>query len=121
MNIEFLTEIGVSDELSEKIMAEYESEKLGSAINEALKAERVQDHSAAMTLLKDKAVTQENLQEKIRELKSEHPTLFTSPTPKFVSAAGNTELDINAFRKMGYRERLELFKSKPELYKKLVK
>lgn len=121
MKLEFLTELGISEEVSGKIMEQYESEKLHEALKEGLKAEQVQDFSAAVTLLKDKELTHENLKEKINELKSEHPALFTSSAPKIVSAAGSPELDSEEFKKMGYRERLDLYKRKPELYKKLVK
>lgn len=121
MNIEFLTELGISEELSGRIMAKYDSERLGEALEKGLKAEQVQDLSAALSLINQEGLTQENLSEKIGELKSQHPALFAASVPKIVSSAGGSEPDADAFGKMSYRERLELYKRKPELYKKLVK
>lgn len=121
MNLEFLTELGISEELSGKIMQQYDSERLEAELRESLEKERVQDFSAAAALLKDKELTHENLKEKVDELKNEHPALFAASVPKIVSAAGQKELDADEFKKMSYRERLELYQKKPELYKKLVK
>ncbi len=121
MNLEFLTELGISEEVSGQIMQKYNSERLEAALEQGLKAEQVQDFSAAVALLKDKEITHENLGERISELKNEHPALFAIPVPKIVSSAGAKELDADEFKKMSYRERLELYKQKPELYKKLVK
>ena len=121
MNLEFLTELGISEEMSAKIMQQYDSERLDAALEQGLKAEQVQDYSAAVALLKDKEITYENLKERITELKNEHPALFALSVPKIVSAAGAKEIDADEFKKMSYRERLELYKQKPELYKKLVK
>ncbi len=121
MNLEFLTELGISEELSGKIMQQYDSERMETALKESLENEKVKDFSAAVLLLKDKELTHENLKEKVEELKNEHPLLFASTVPKIVSAAGGAEPDADDFKKMSYRERLELYQKKPELYKKLVK
>lgn len=121
MNLEFLTELGLSEELSGKIMAQYDRERIDSALEQELKTEQVQDFTAAVALLKDKEITYENMKERIAELKNEHPALFSMSVPKIVSAAGAKEIDADEFKKMSYRERLELYKQKPELYKKLVK
>lgn len=121
MNLEFLTELGISEEISGRIIEQYESERLDAALEQGLKAEQVQDFSAALMLLKDKEITHDNLKERIAELKNEHPALFAASVPKIVSGAGIKEPDVNDFKKMSYRERLELYKKKPELYKKLVK
>ena len=37
MNLEFLTELGLSEELSGKIMAQYDRERLDSALEQELK------------------------------------------------------------------------------------
>lgn len=121
MNLEFLTELGLSEEVSGRIMQQYDRERLDAELEQGLKAEQVQDFSAAVALLKDKDITHENMSERIAELKNEHPALFAIAVPKIVSAAGAQELDADEFKKMSYRERLELYKQKPELYKKLVK
>lgn len=121
MKKEFLTDLGLDEEICEQIMREYDDERLEEELRRSLEKERVSDISAALLLIDGSELTYENMNERIAELKEKHPSVFESNAPKIVSKAGDAAFASDEFQKMGYRERLELYRRKPELYKKLVK
>lgn len=121
MNEEFLAGLGIDEEICGRIIAEYDREKIESSIKTVLEKAGTVDEKAARTLLDTDGINLENLEERVTSLKKEHPTLFRQSVPRFVSAAQPTEsIKRGDFEKMTYRERLELFKKNPEIYKKLV-
>ncbi len=122
LNQEFLLELGIDGEVSEKILARYNTEKIEAAVERELLGQGVCDRSAAEALLERDGLSEENIAERVGNLKKEHPNLFKSDVPKIVSTAQPSEaVEKGEFEKMSYRERLELFKKSPDVYKKLVK
>ncbi len=121
MNEEFLTSLGLDGEISAKILAEYNAERLETEIEQEFEKQGVCDKKALGVLLERDGLTAENLSQRVEMLKTEHPSLFKKDAPKIVSSAGASGvLEKDTFSKMGYKERLELFKKSPDLYKKLV-
>ncbi len=121
MTEEFLLELGVAEDLSEKILAEYNKEKLEQGLEAELLKAGVSDKKAACMLLDRDGLCKENLFERVEALKNEHPVLFKTDMPKIVSSAKSLSgTDKDDFVKMSYKERLELYKKSPEAYKKLV-
>lgn len=120
INEEFLTELGVSPEQSEEILARYKKEKFASAADRLLKEAGALDCEAALALLGD-GINSENFEEKLADLKSSHPALFERRTvPQFASDAGQRTVGRDELEKMSYRERLDFFKKNPDAYKRLV-
>lgn len=121
MNEEFLSGLGIDKQTSELILEKYESERLNERISSELVSAGAVDKAAAELMLDKDGLNAENLSERIGELKEQHPMLFKTAAPRIVtSAEGKTSVDKDSFVKMGYRERLELFKKSPDTYKRLV-
>ncbi len=121
MNEEFLTGLGLEKDISDRILKEYNDEKIQTGIAKAFESAGVVDNTAADAMLEKDGLTLENLTERVEALKDAHPALFKTQTPRIVSSAQqNKTIDRLAFDKMSYRERLELFKKNPDTYKKLV-
>ena len=121
MNEEFLSGLGLDEETSNLIIQQYRDEKLQEKVVAELKLAGSVDETVAKTMLDMDGLTNENVRERIGELKEKHPTLFKNPQPRIISSAkGNASVDKGEFSRMSYRERLELFKKNPDAYKRLV-
>lgn len=121
MNEEFLTGLGLDSEVAGRILGEYEAERLREDLGRRLAAEGAVDCEAAAAMLDTDGMTAENIAERIDALKAKHSALFAKANaPKMVSSAQADTTARSDFEKMGYRERLALFKKNPEQYKKLV-
>ncbi|MEE0944886.1 MAG: hypothetical protein UIM24_05490 [Clostridia bacterium] len=121
MNEEFLSGLGLDEETSNLIIQQYKDEKLQEKVATELKMAGTVDEAVAKTMLDMDGLTDENVKEKIGQLKEKHPYLFKNTQPRIISAAeGKSSVDKGEFSKMSYRERLELFKKNPDTYKRLV-
>jgi len=118
---EFLKELGVMDDTIEKILSKQNEEKFERQIKESLIKNGVLDMDAAGALLDRDGLSKENLLERIESLKTLHPSIFKKSVPEFLTNADTKEkLDRDNFEKMGYKERLDLFKKNPTAYKKFA-
>lgn len=121
MNEEFLTGLGLDRETSDMILQKYDSERLEEGILKELGNAGVADVVAARTMLDCEGLNMDNLSQRVKTLKEEHPALFKTAIPRIVSSAEiKSTLEKKDFDRMTYRERLELFKKNPDKYKKLV-
>ncbi|MBQ7794519.1 MAG: hypothetical protein IJ366_08395 [Clostridia bacterium] len=121
MNEEFLLGLGLEQSVSDAILAEYNAERLNTAVTAELDGAGVCDRAAAEALLDRDGLCAENLSDRVAALKREHPSLFKSAAPRIVSSATAEEtVEKGDFEKMTYRQRLELYKKSPDVYKKLV-
>ncbi len=121
MREEFLKELGVGEEAIDKILSKLKKEKLEEQIKESLAKNGVLDMDAAGALLDKDGISEENLQEKIEDLKTLHPAIFKKDLPQFITNADTKEnIDRRNFEKMTYAQRLDLFKKNPGVYKKFT-
>lgn len=119
-NEEFLTGLGVSQEQTSEIMAQYRREKFDASAKKILAEAGARDCEAAMLLLGD-GINSENFEEKIESLKQKHPNLFEERRrPHFAAGAETSNIGRGEFDRMSYRERLELFRKSPDAYKRMV-
>lgn len=120
INEEFLTGLGVSEEQSDEILAQYRREKFDASARRILAEAGARDCEAALTLLGD-GINSDNFEEKIENLKRKHPALFEEKRrPRFAAGAEANNIGRGEFEKMSYRERLELFRKSPDAYKRMV-
>lgn len=134
MTEEFLKEFGIPEEGIEKILAanqaELEALKLQYAIRSAVEAEKPKNLELALSLLDTEGLVFQDgkvigLEERLAELKKAHPYLFAQEAdmPRIVAPANSGKAGgINAaqFAQMGYRDRVQLYRQDPELYKALT-
>ena len=132
MTAEFLEELGISPEIAEKIIAasvqETENIRLEHAVREALKQKNPKNLEVALSLLDQSGLSLgadgvEGLSQRVESLMKEHAYLFAAEKPRIAAtASGSTPAGISAaqFSKMGYRERVKLYHTDPELYQALT-
>lgn len=146
MNIEFLTNLGLSDEVCSAILDEVSSsleaeynrglkegfEKLDEfkfmqSITDELNKTNAKNPEILKSLIDFEAVSFENgevvgLTEQIELLREENPFLFEEETvsPKFSRRPKSSgEITKKDFDSMAYKERVSLFSKNPALYKRL--
>lgn len=146
MNIEFLKNLGISEEASSAILAELENEllseydrglseglshldefKLNLAIEDELSKADAKNPQLLKSLIDFDSVYLEDgeligLLEQIDLIKSENPFLFNedAPAPKFSRRAESSDkITKKDFDAMPYAERVKLFSTNPSLYNQL--
>lgn len=146
MNIEFLKELGLSDEIISSVMpqiqtaldAEYERGlsdgtaqmeelKMAQAVDAALSATGAKNPQLLKKLIDISALSLEDgeivgLDEQIEEIRQENPFLFEeeNPAPKFtLRTKSSDKITKQSFDKMSYMDRVKLYSKNPALYNKL--
>ncbi len=133
MDIEFLTNLGISEENSAAILEQNDLELSKLNIKHTLENEftkrGVKNLKAAMQLFDSSELTYSNgqidgLDEKLSSFMKENDFLFETQNPPMFSApAGkvdNNGISREEFSKMGYAKRLRLFNENPQTYKNLT-
>lgn len=133
MDMEFLTNLGVTEENAALILEENNSEISKLNIRHTLENEfnkmGVKNLNAAMKLFNSDDLSFsdgqiDGLDEKMASFVSENDFLFEKEkTPMFSAPAGNVRdsgISREEFSKMGYSKRLKLFNENPQTYKELT-
>ncbi len=107
MNEEFLSNLGLEEDVVSQIMTEYRRERdekeFSRELQNQLSLAGAKSCKAAEALLNKEELVMENgaisgLSEQLVSLKEEHPYLFESNTPRIVaSATGGTETERSLF------------------------
>lgn len=133
MTEEFLKELGIPEAAAEKILAQSQTElagiQLDYAVRGAVEAQKPKNLDVALSLLdreglafQDGAV--DGLEERVEALRAEHAYLFSQDggVPRIVASAsgGKTGISAEQFARMGYQDRVRLYRQNPELYKALT-
>lgn len=131
INEKFLRELGLDEEIIAEILEkadeEGQKEQFDRVLKEAVQAFEPYDAELILKLLDTEGLELadgkiEGLEEKLEEMKGQYPFLFKNgQAPHIVSStkAGN-KITAEKFKKMGYKERSELYKKNPGLYKRLL-
>lgn len=118
----------------EQLQEDLQKTKLESALKVGLLAEKAQDIDYLTFKLKEKGELQLDENDKIKGwddllsgLKTQFPTQFESGTGgkkveenKLPNLEGSQTITKEAFAKMGYAQRLEVYKNSPETYNQLT-
>ena len=123
----FLKELGLSEDIIEKILERVkEAEQKGSfekLLNEEIAKLKPHNSELILKLFEyDGTEDREALAEKLLKFKEEYPFLFEKgDVPSIYSSTkASKRLTAEEFGNMGYKNRMELFKKNPGLYKKLT-
>lgn len=132
MTEEFLINLGIPAETAEQVLSANQEEisnmQLDYALRDAVAAENPKNLDVALSLLNKEGLTLKDgevagLSERLTALKDAHGYLFTAENhPRIVASAnGSKQNSISAeqFARMGYQERVRLYRQNPELYKAL--
>jgi len=132
MDMEFLTELGISDEhaglIIEKSNSELNQMKIRHAVENRLTLKGVKSINAAMKLFDYEGLSIDGdeisgIDDKINTFISENEFLFeNSQKPVFSAPAGQKSqkgITREEFSKMGYSKRLKLYKENPQMYMEL--
>lgn len=130
INKEFLKELGLADEVIEKIAEEAEEQdkkrRLEEALMEQIRELEACDEKLARELLKKEGLDfieeEEDAADNVEALREKYPFLFKKgKLPRLVSpSAPEHGLKAEDFKKMGYRERAALYRKNPGMYKSLA-
>ncbi len=118
----------------DQLQADLQETKLESALKVGLLAEKAQDVDYLTFKLKEKGELQLDENDKIKGwddllsgLKTQFPTQFEAGSGgkkveenKLPNPEGNQTITKEAFAKMGYAQRLEVYKNSPETYNQLT-
>lgn len=129
INEDFLRELGLDEEVIAKIMAKASEENDKLKFEEILKAaiEKLNpyDTEVVLKLFNAEGLEMEDeaaLEDKLMEFKEAYPFLFKEDKlPQIISSTKNrNNISSEDFKKMSYKERTELYKKNPNLYRTLL-
>lgn len=134
MTEEFLHELGIAEDAAGKILELHQKEignmQLDNVVRSAVQAQSPKNLDVALSLLNKEGLVLadgavDGLAERLEALKTEHAYLFEQKKslPRIVaSASGGKAGGISAaqFARMGYQDRVQLYRQHPELYKALT-
>ena len=129
INEDFLRELGLDEEVIAKIMAKASEENDKLKFEEILKAaiEKLNPYDTEVVLKLFNAegletADEATLEDKLMEFKEAYPFLFKEDKlPQIISSTKNrNNISSEDFKKMSYKERTELYKKNPNLYRTLL-
>ena len=133
MDMEFLQELGLSEETANAVLEKHSQELDGIQLDFSLERELtkrgVKSMEAAMKLFDKEGLSFSDgrvlgLSEKLDSFEKENDFLFSKGDTKPVFSkptAGSADITKAEFEKMGYGNRLKLYNENPELYHSLAK
>ncbi len=126
---DFLKELGLNKEVIASIMEKLSEEEERSLFKDTFKKEllalKPQDEELVMKLLEEEIGkikgNKEDIKKVLNAFKEKYPFLFKEDAPKIVSSTKKSNTLAKAeFDKMSYKEKTELYKRNPKLYKELA-